>query len=164
MTTNIHKKTNERLTRRSTLQKKVLLLLSAGLALGLTRNPNQYFRIVREVGKEWEKIERNSLNRTIRSLYESKLVLTKDNHDGTLTLVLSKEGEQLALTYDIENMWIKRPSRWDNKWRIVMFDVPEPLKKVRDTLRMHFKNMEFYEFQKSVFVHPYPCAKKLNTL
>jgi len=164
VTTNIHKKTNERLTRRSTLQKKVLLLLSAGLALGLTRNPNQYFRIVREVGKEWEKIERNSLNRTIRSLYESKLVLTKDNHDGTLTLVLSKEGEQLALTYDIENMWIKRPSRWDNKWRIVMFDVPEPLKKVRDTLRMHFKNMEFYEFQKSVFVHPYPCAKKLNTL
>ncbi|PIQ35935.1 MAG: hypothetical protein COV32_01715 [Candidatus Yonathbacteria bacterium CG10_big_fil_rev_8_21_14_0_10_43_136] len=162
MTTNIHKKTNERLTRRSTLQKKVLLLLSAGLALGLTRNPNQYFRIVREVGKEWEKIERNSLNRTIRSLYESKLVLTKDNHDGTLTLVLSKEGEQLALTYDIENMWIKRPSRWDNKWRIVMFDVPEPLKKVRDTLRMHFKNMEFYEFQKSVFVHPYPCAKEIE--
>jgi len=136
--------------------------LSAGLALGLTRNPNQYFRIVREVGKEWEKIERNSLNRTIRSLYESKLVLTKDNHDGTLTLVLSKEGEQLALTYDIENMWIKRPSRWDNKWRIVMFDVPEPLKKVRDTLRMHFKNMEFYEFQKSVFVHPYPCAKEIE--
>jgi len=162
VTTNIHKKTNERLTRRSTLQKKVLLLLSAGLALGLTRNPNQYFRIVREVGKEWEKIERNSLNRTIRSLYESKLVLTKDNHDGTLTLVLSKEGEQLALTYDIENMWIKRPSRWDNKWRIVMFDVPEPLKKVRDTLRMHFKNMEFYEFQKSVFVHPYPCAKEIE--
>ena len=164
MTTNIHKKTNERLTRRSTLQKKVLLLLSAGLALGLTRNPNQYFRIVREVGKEWEKIERNSLNRTIRSLYESKLVLTKDNHDGTLTLVLSKEGEQLALTYDIENMWIKRPSRWDNKWRIVMFDVPEPLKKVRDTLRMHFKNMEFYEFQKSVFIHPYDCKDEIDYL
>ncbi|MDO8604061.1 MAG: hypothetical protein Q7K40_01480 [bacterium] len=148
--------------RRSALQQKILLLLSAGLALGLTRNPNQYFRIVREAGKELDKINRGSLNRAIRSLYESKLVSTKDNHDGTLTLVLSKEGKQLALTYNINNMEIKKPTQWDGKWRIVMFDVPEPLKKVRDSLRMHFKNMGFYEFQKSVFVHPYPCAKEIE--
>ena len=150
--------------KKGALQKKVLLLLFAGLALGLTRNPKQYFRIVREVAKEWKNIDRNSLNRAIQSLYKSKLVSTKDNRDGTLTLVLSKDGERLALTYDIENMEIKSPARWDGKWRIVMFDVPEKFKKVRDTLRMHFKNMGFYEFQKSVFVHPYPCAKEITYL
>ncbi len=149
-------------TRRSALQKKVLLLLYGGIALGLTRNPKQYFRIVREVGKEWKKIDRNSLNRAVRSLYKSKLVSTKDNRDGTLTLFLSREGERLALTYDIENMEIKIPAQWDGKWRIVMFDVPEKIKHVRDALRMHFKNMGFYEFQKSVFVHPYPCAKEIE--
>ena len=148
--------------RRSALQKKILLLLSAGLAIGLTRNPNQYFRIVQEVGKEWKKIERNSLNRAIRSLYESKLVSTKDNCDGTLTLVLSKEGKQLALTYNLDNITIKTPAEWDRKWRIVMFDVPEKTKRVREALRMHFKNMGFYEFQKSVFVHPYSCAKEIE--
>ena len=148
--------------RRSALQQKILLLLSAGLALGLTRNPNQYFRIVQETGKEWSKINRDSLNRAIRSLYESKLVSTKDNRDGTLTLVLSKEGEQLALTYNISNIEIKTPLQWDSRWRIVMFDVPEKFKQVRDALRMHFKNMGFYEFQKSVFVHPYPCAKEIE--
>ena len=148
--------------RRSALQKKILLLLTAGLALGLTRNPNQYFRIVQEVGKEWKKIERNSLNRAIRSLYESKLVSTKDNCDGTLTLVLSKEGKQLALTYNLDNITIKTPTEWDRKWRIVMFDVPEKTKRVREALRMHFKNMGFYEFQKSVFVHPYSCAKEIE--
>ena len=148
--------------RRSALQKKILLLLTAGLALGLTRNPNQYFRIVQEVGKEWKKIERNSLNRAIRSLYESKLVSTKDNCDGTLTLVLSKEGKQLALTYNLDNITIKTPAEWDRKWRIVMFDVPEKTKRFREALRMHFKNMGFYEFQKSVFVHPYSCAKEIE--
>ena len=76
--------------------------------------------------------------------------------------MLSKEGRRVALSYDIENMGIRRPDRWDGKWRIVMFDVPEPLKKVRDSIRMHFKNMGFYEFQKSVFVHPYPCAKEIE--
>lgn len=148
--------------RRSALQRKVLLLLLAGFTLGLTRNPNQYFRIIQEVTNEWKEIERDSLNRSIRSLHDSKLVSTKDNRDGTLTLILSKEGQRLALSYDIENMGIKRPARWDGKWRVVMFDIPESLKKVRDALRMHLKNMEFYEFQKSVFVHPYPCAKEIE--
>jgi len=150
--------------RRSSLQRKIVLLLYGGIALGLTRNPKQYFRVVREIRKEWLNIDRNSLNRAIRSLYESRLVETKDNRDGTLTLVLSKEGRRLALTYDIENMTVQTPAQWDGKWRIVMFDVPEPLKRIRDTLRMHFKNMGFYEFQKSVFVHPYPCAKEIEYL
>lgn len=148
--------------RRSALQKKILLLLFGGIALGLTRNPNHYFRIAREIGKEWRKIERDSLSRAVHSLHASKLVTTKEAHDGTLTLVLSKEGERLARTYDIDNMCIKVPPQWDNRWRIVMFDVPEKFKKVRDVLRMHFKNMGFYEFQKSVFVHPYPCAKEIE--
>ncbi|HAS84664.1 MAG TPA: hypothetical protein DCS23_01120 [Candidatus Yonathbacteria bacterium] len=158
----ITKTTHQINPKKGALQKKILLLLSAGLALGLTRNPNQYFRVVQETGKEWEKIERDSLNRAIRSLYKSKLVSTKDNHDGTLTLILSNEGKRLALTYDIENIELKTPAQWDGRWRIVMFDVPEKFKRNRDTLRRHFKNMGFYEFQKSVFVHPYPCAREIE--
>lgn len=148
--------------RKSALQRKILLLLLGGLALGLTRNPNQYFRIAREIHREWQNIDRDSLNRAVHSLYKSKLVSTKCNSDGALALVLSKSGERLALTYDIENMEIKVPARWDNNWRIVMFDVPETVRRTRDSLRMHFKNMGFYEFQKSVFVHPYPCAKEIE--
>lgn len=153
-----------RKSRESTLQKKIILLLFAGLALGLTRSPNKYFRVIRETSKEWDKINKGSLERAVSSLYKSKLVSTKDNHDGTLALNLSKEGRSLALRYDIENMGVNVPLEWDGKWRIVMFDVPETLKYIRDTLRMHFKNMEFYEFQKSVFVHPYPCAKEMEYL
>ena len=148
--------------RMSALQRKTITLLFAGLALGLTRNPNQYFRIIKATIKEFDDINKGSLERAINSLYQSKLVETKSNRDGTMTLVLSKEGKQLALTYNIQDMSIKAPARWDDKWRIVMFDVPEPLKKVRDSLRMHFKSMGFYEFQKSVFVHPYPCAKEIE--
>lgn len=162
--TKIEEQVKRKNIRKGALQRKVILLLTAGLALGLSRNPKQYFRVVRAVGEEWKDIKRDSLNRAIRSLYESKLVETKDNRDGTLTLILSKEGKRLALTYDIENMGIRAPAQWDKKWRIVMFDVPEKFKGVRDTLRMHFKSMGFYEFQKSVFVHPYPCAKEIEYL
>jgi DNA-binding transcriptional regulator PaaX len=98
----------------------------------------------------------------VNNLYRSKLVTAKDNRDGTYTLILSKEGKEVALRYDLENMHIKTPARWDGKWRVVMFDVPERMKRVRESLRMHFKDMGFMEFQKSVFVHPHPCKDEIE--
>lgn len=143
-------------------KQKIILLLLGGLVLGLSRSPKQYFRIVKKISREWEEINRQSLERSVRSLYKSKLVEMKNNPDGTTTMVLSKEGKKIALVYDIFNMKIKEPRRWDNRWRILMFDVPEKMKRVRESFRMHFKQMGFYEFQKSVFVHPYPCEDEFE--
>ena len=54
----------------SILQRKALTFILAGLAIGLTRNPNQYFRIIRETMKELEDIEKGTLERAINSLYK----------------------------------------------------------------------------------------------
>ena len=143
-------------------KQKVLLILLGGLALGLSRSPKQYFRIAKQIGREWKEINRQSLERAARSLYKSKLVEMKNNSDGTTTMVLSKEGKKIALAYDISDMKIKEPRKWDSRWRILMFDVPEKMKKVRESFRMHLKQMGFYEFQKSVFVHPYPCEDEFE--
>ena len=37
------------------IQKKVILLLLAGLSLGLSRSPKAHFRIIKEVREEWKK-------------------------------------------------------------------------------------------------------------
>ncbi|MEK7614586.1 MAG: hypothetical protein AAB428_02885 [Patescibacteria group bacterium] len=144
------------------IQKKIMLLLLSGLALGLTRSPNKYFRILKLARREWREIDRRSLNQAIKSLYESRLVKTKSNKDGTFTLILSDMGKTVALTYDIDSMTISKPQHWDGNWRIVLFDIPERLKKIRDSVRHHLKNLKFFEFQKSVFVHPFPCEKEIE--
>ena len=95
-------------------------------------------------------------------LYKERLLDEVHNRDGTTTLVLSKEGKKFALTYNLENIKIKKPSKWDRKYRIVIFDIPEYLKKVRDSLRMHLQDLDFHELQKSVFVHPYECGKEIE--
>jgi len=77
-------------------------------------------------------------------------------------MILSKNGKQKALQFDIEKMEIKKPVKWDRKWRIVMFDIPEKLKRLRDSLRIHFQEVGLIEFQKSVFVHPYPCNDEIE--
>lgn len=155
---------NKQKVKVSTLQKKILLLLLGGLALGLSYSPRQYFRILKEIGKGWQEINRSALNRAIRSLYKSKLVKTKSSRDGTLTLILSENGKTKALSYNLEKIKIRRPEKWDGYWRIVMFDVPEKLKKVREALRYHLKRFGFHEFQKSVFISPFPCQKEIEYL
>lgn len=143
-------------------QRKILLLLLGGLALGLSGSPGRYFQILKAIGKEWQEINRQTLKRAVKSLYESKLVSEKQNADGTITIILTDKGKQKALTYDLEKIEIKKPKQWDKKWRVVLFDIPENRKKIREILRFHLKNLDFFEFQKSVFVHPYDCKNEMD--
>lgn len=146
------------------VQRKVILLLMGGLALGLSRSPTRSFRILKTMGREWREINRQALWRAIRTLYQARLVAARKNADGSLTLVLSDAGRKRGLTFTAETMHIKKPDIWDRKWRVVIFDVPERRKKIRDSLRRHLQNLAFYELQKSVFVHPYPCGDEIDFL
>lgn len=145
-------------------QKKILILLLGGLALGLSRSPKTSFQIIKEMKKEWDWINRQNLKRAIKKLYESKLIKEKENSDGTVTLILTERGKEKALTYNLDEMKIEKPKQWDKKWRIVLFDIPEKIRKLRDAFRYHLKQLGFYEFQKSVFIHPYDCQDEIEYL
>lgn len=43
-----------------------------------------------------------------------------------------------------------------------MFDIPEKLKRLRDSLRLHFQEIGLIELQKSVLVYPYPCNHEIE--
>ena len=144
------------------VSQKVILLLLSGLALSLSRSPNNYFRILRITAKAWREIDRKSLHRTIKNLYHSKLVETKENNDGTITLVLNEKGKKMALKYNLATMQIPKMKRWDHNWRIVLFDIPESKRRSRDILRSYLKRLKFFEFQKSVFAHPFDCKNEIE--
>src|SRR3989338_10786847 len=101
--------------RMGNLKKKVLLLMHAGLAVGLTQSPKKQWWILKQIPKEWEKINRQALKRAINSLYRSHLVQEKNNKDGTTTLVLSENGKQRVLRLNIDKLVIKKPAQWDGK-------------------------------------------------
>jgi len=146
------------------IQQKVLLLLLGGLALGLSGSPKKYFQIIKGIKEGWREIDNRALRRAIRGLYQSKLISEKQNSDGTITMILTDQGKKKALTYNLDKMEIKKPGQWDKKWRVVLFDIPNNRKRIRDALRYHLKNLGFYEFQESVFVHPYDCKDEIDYL
>jgi len=130
--------------------------------LSLSRNPRQYFRTLKAIGKGYAEIERQALKNAITDLYKSKILEQKENTDGSLTIVLTENGKRKALTYQIDEMKIKKAQKWDKRWRIVLFDIPEKKKKIREAIRHHLKNLDFFEYQKSVFVQPYDCKNEIE--
>ena len=58
----------------------------------------------------------------------------------------------------------KKPKKWDGKWRLVLFDIPEKDRVFRDILRKHLKTLKFRKLQHSVFVSPYPFEKPILEL
>ena len=143
------------------IREKILLLLFTGLALGFTYSPQRQYKILKAVAKEWRKIDEKKLKQEIRNLYKSRLIESKENPDGSFAYVLTDKGKLKVLTYHFQKMKIKKNS-WDEKYRLVIFDIPEKLKKARDALRWKLKELGFFELQKSVFVFPYECKNEID--
>lgn len=148
--------------RQGELGQKLLLLLLGGVALGLSGSPRRYSSILKQIRKEWRAIEYEALKGAIRNLYRSKLVAYHEAPDGSVTITLTDHGKQRALTYKLDELSVSKPERWDGKWRLVLFDIPERFKKTRDTLRGRLKQLGFFEFQRSVFVYPFECRNEID--
>src|SRR6185369_15437870 len=116
------------MAKKGKIQKKILALLLAGFGLGLTRSARTQLRVIKELSSEWKKIDREALKEAITSLYRSNLISYRDNKNGTTTVILNKKGKELALTYNLEKMELKKSTKWDGRWRLIMFDIPEKLK------------------------------------
>lgn len=85
--------------------------------------------------------------------------------------IVTKEGSYIELTEkgmkiveELSQREEVRPAKqkkWDQKWRIIMFDVWERRRKVRDELRETLKEIGFIKVQNSAWAYPYPCEKLL---
>lgn len=146
------------------VMQKVLLFLAGGFALGLSGRPDAYFRILKGITREWEGINQRQFRESIQNLYRSHLIDYEENNDGTASLLLTSQGKQKALRFNLDNMKIARPSSWDGLWRVVIFDIPELKKKTRDAFSFRIKQLGFHSLQKSVFVYPFECRDEINFL
>jgi DNA-binding transcriptional regulator PaaX len=144
------------------VMQKVLLLLRTGATLFLSGSPHMHFKIIKTASKEWQKIDQRVLRKSIRRLYQSKLVDVKEEENGALSLTLTDNGEKKILQYDLDKIKIKKPLEWDGVWRMVVFDIPESQKQGRDALVGKLKQLGFYPLQKSVFLHPYECKEEID--
>lgn len=148
------------------VQKKILLVLLGGVALGMSGSPRQYMKTLKTIEGDWAKINQHSFNRSVGNLSREKLVEEKFSSNGSMKLALTKEGRKQAklLLLLKGSINFKKPKSWDKKWRIVLFDIPERDRAFRDILRNHLRELDFKKLQHSAFISPYPLEKLILEL
>ncbi len=138
------------------------IILSALLAAGVLTVALTAPNAMRLFGyfKPKNTTERNRIKKSLSRLEKQGLIKQKDAMDGYFTL--TAEGKAKAMRYRIEHTKIQRQKKWDGRWRLVMFDVPEEKKRARQAINFALKKIGCARYQKSVFIAPFPCEKEIN--
>ena len=99
---------------------------------------------------------------TLAYLRRKKYIEYKEQEDGTIKIVLTENGKRIALRYNLDTISLNKNQKWDGKWRIVAFDIPESKKAARDALTQKMNRLRMVQLQKSVWVWPYDCRNEID--
>ena len=145
------------------IRERILLLLLGGIAFGYSFTPGRQRMVLETISKEWKKIDNKELREGIKYLYKLEYIDKEQSKNGFVKIFLTEKGKMKALNDKLKNIRNKK-EKWDGKWRMVAFDVPERYKAGRDALRRKLKSVGFCELQKSVLVTPYNCRNEIEML
>ena len=155
----------------------VLSILAVTLTVGATvvipATPLVITPIIRYLkdrkGKKEEelnhKYDRVRLWLLLRRLEKQKRVEINTMPDKSVEILLTKHGKAKFLRYRLEELGRTfNKEKWDGKWRIIIFDVPEKKRKSRNSFRRILKGLKFYQLQKSVYLTPFSCEEEIEFL
>ncbi len=122
--------------------------------LGAVRSENSFYTALARLKR------RRMISRTADHQYE----LTQTGEYAALKAYVRKEVTDTEKKLKTDNLKLTTSAAWDGKWRIVLFDVPESKRPVRDYLRGVLKRLGFREFQRSMWVWPHKLPAFLKKL
>ncbi|MBI3290236.1 hypothetical protein HYZ78_02480 [Candidatus Microgenomates bacterium] len=105
-----------------------------------------------------EIVDKYAISRAIKRLRERKLLELEEKRTGEIVLRLTNTGKDFIYLLKEED------NQWDGKWRIVIFDIPESKRLVRDVLRRRLKSWKFERWQKSVWASKKNFTAKMRDL
>lgn len=152
-------------TRRVRVEQIVLGTLMTTGVIGMAVLAPNALKLLKHVDLGWasKRDPRQRLYESVSRLKHKGLVEFRFEK-GIKRLRLTKKGEQKANSIWQGGFQIKKPRRWDGKWRLVIFDIPERRRPIRDKIRSLVSNLGFLHLQDSVWVYPYDCEELITLL
>jgi CRISPR-associated endonuclease Cas2 len=145
--------------RRGELAKDILRLVGSGVLIGSVIVAPKMIQVIDYFNPRGRE-ERKRIWRAIKYL-EQQNQLSLEEKGEVQYLTLTKHGR---IKFDENAIWemtAPRPSRWDKKWRLVMFDIPVQRGRVRVVFREKLKDLGFRQYQNSVFIYPHKCHEEV---
>lgn len=79
-------------------------------------------------------------------------------------LKLTEQGKKRLRELELHDYSLKKPKRWDGKWRVLIFDIKEERRPLRNKIRRTLAVIGFIRLQDSVWVYPYDCEDLITLL
>jgi len=156
---NLEKELKKR-TRNKNLQKIILgsVAVAGVMSVALVAPNAIQALIIFGLGKN--KRQKEIINRSRDRLIEHGLL--EKNEQGYLSL--TSKGKAKLDQLELRDYKIKKPKRWDKKWRVLIFDIPEKRKSLREKVRLTLTTIGFMRLQDSVWIYPYDCEDFVTLL
>ena len=128
-----------------------------------------------DIGSSWSRIPYKGFRYSNFDIYGSK---TKRRYDGFKNLeyrgliknkgndkfIFTKNGQEWLGTSLKRYFKYKNGGKWDKKWRIVIFDIPQEMHGERGKFRRKLKSLGLVMLQRSVFIFPYSCEEEIGDI
>ena len=146
-------------TKRKDLQKIILrTVATAGLLSVVVLAPNA-LKMFEMFGYKKGKRSNEVIKRARNRLVESGMM----KYDGKF-FVLTEKGQIKLRLLELHDFNFKKPKKWDKKWRVLIFDIKEQKKYLREKVRNTLRAVGFIRLQDSVWVYPYDCEELIALL
>jgi DNA-binding transcriptional regulator PaaX len=151
----------ERKVRKSNIQKIILETVAMTGFIGLALIAPNVLQAMKKLGLVTHKRQIESIKRARESLIKRGMLEHKDNQ-----LKITRGGRMYLLKCLSlgENKKLNKGKKWDGKWRVLIFDIPESRRFDRDNVRYALVSIGFMKLQNSVWVYPYDCENLIALL
>lgn len=152
-------------TRRGQIETAVLGSLAlAGIATVALVSPN-VLQLLKRIDPGWaSKRDPRQRLREVAYRLKHKGYVEFIREQGSTRMRITPKGAVALSVMTIRSTLPVRPRRWDGKWRLVIFDIPEKRRTLRQQVRTLVARYGFVRLQDSVWVYPYDCEELIMLL
>ncbi len=72
---------------------------------------------------------------------------------------ITEKGERKLLELEGMRYQVSKTKKWDGRWRMLIFDIPEKRKSLRNRIRETLMGVGFIKVQDSVWLYPFDCEE-----
>lgn len=151
--------------RRGQIERAILgTLVAAGAVATAVVAPNM-LQILKHIDPDWlrKRDPRQRLYETASRLKRKGLVQFVIER-GRTRMRLTAKGKAALERQIASARPLRRPKRWDRRWRIIIFDIPETRRLMRDRVRGMLSEFGFVRLQNSVWIYPFDCEEIITLL
>jgi CRISPR-associated endonuclease Cas2 len=155
------KESLEKRAKKARVQKIILETVKLAGLIGVAVIAPNVLQAMKKMGLITHQRQNESIKRSVGNLVKKSLL---QNKSGKLEITQNGRRYLLKCLSLGDRKELNKNKKWDGKWRVVIFDIPENRRFDRNNIRQTLVSIGFFRLQDSVWVYPYNCENLITLL